>query len=138
ATAAGWPTDTGRLLRSSASTSTWPRSGRRWGWPAGRVLPEMDVGTAALWSLPLGLALDALIGGPRGWPHPVRAIGWLVARVERLLRWAVAVCGSKGGAEFVAGVVLTVAVTGATAAAVAGLVGVAEVLGGWTALAVRA
>lgn len=28
-------------------------------------------------------ALDALAGDPEGWPHPVRAFGWIIARVDR-------------------------------------------------------
>lgn len=38
------------------------------------------------WALPLGAALDALIGDPRGWPHPVRGIGWMVSTGDRWLR----------------------------------------------------
>jgi adenosylcobinamide-phosphate synthase len=34
----------------------------------------------------LGVALDLAIGDPRWLPHPVRAFGWLVARLERLWR----------------------------------------------------
>ncbi len=34
----------------------------------------------------LGFLLDALLGDPPGWPHPVRAIGRLVARLEPPLR----------------------------------------------------
>src|SRR6516165_1816579 len=91
-----------------------------------------------LWSLPLGLALDALVGDPRGWPHPVRAIGWLVARGEQWLRKGVAASGSKGWVEVGAGVVLAVGVIGATAGGVGGLVALADAAGVWAALAVRA
>jgi adenosylcobinamide-phosphate synthase len=38
------------------------------------------------WSIPLGAALDALLGDPRGWPHPVRLIGRLIVRTEGVLR----------------------------------------------------
>lgn len=37
-------------------------------------------------ALPLGFALDLLIGDPHGFPHPVAAIGKLIALLERLLR----------------------------------------------------
>jgi adenosylcobinamide-phosphate synthase len=30
--------------------------------------------------------LDELVGDPEGWPHPVRALGWLVARTDRARR----------------------------------------------------
>jgi adenosylcobinamide-phosphate synthase len=30
--------------------------------------------------------LDACLGDPEGWPHPVRAFGWLIARADRLRR----------------------------------------------------
>ncbi|MFH0958025.1 MAG: adenosylcobinamide-phosphate synthase CbiB [Pseudomonadota bacterium] len=32
------------------------------------------------------LVLDALIGDPRSWPHPVRLIGWLAVRLEPITR----------------------------------------------------
>jgi adenosylcobinamide-phosphate synthase len=98
----------------------------------------MDLTTAALWALPVGAALDLLVGDPRGWPHPVRAIGWLVTRAEGLLRRGVAASGSRAWVESAAGVVLAVVVTGVTAAGVAGVVGVADASGAWTSLAVRA
>jgi adenosylcobinamide-phosphate synthase len=39
-------------------------------------------------ALELGIAvtLDLLIGDPRGWPHPVRGLGWIAARLEVPLR----------------------------------------------------
>ena len=40
----------------------------------------------SFWSLPLGAMLDAILGDPRAWPHPVRAIGQLIATTERALR----------------------------------------------------
>ena len=50
----------------------------------------VDHGTLLV-ALPAAYALDLLIGDPRGWPHPVRAIGWLVrqleARLRRLIPW---------------------------------------------------
>src|SRR3954447_9301564 len=48
--------------------------------------PQMSGLPLAIWSLPLGAALDAALGDPRGWPHPVRAIGRLIVVVEGVLR----------------------------------------------------
>lgn len=42
--------------------------------------------TARLLCLLLGVLLDLLIGDPRALPHPVRGIGWLIARLESPLR----------------------------------------------------
>ena len=42
--------------------------------------------TAHLICLLLGVLLDLLIGDPRSLPHPVRGIGWLIARLEPPLR----------------------------------------------------
>lgn len=43
-----------------------------------------------LWLLPLlALGLDALLGDPRSWPHPVCWIGWVLNRLETKARaWA--------------------------------------------------
>ena len=74
---------------------------------------EMVTLEPAAWSLPLGAALDALLGDPRGWPHPVRLIGRLIGRAERALRWLVASTGGAGRAERCAGVGLALVVVGA-------------------------
>lgn len=34
----------------------------------------------------MGVLLDFIIGDPQGWYHPVMGIGWLIARLEKLLR----------------------------------------------------
>jgi len=34
----------------------------------------------------LGFLLDQLLGDPPRWPHPVRWIGWLIGRLEGILR----------------------------------------------------
>ena len=57
----------------------------------------------------LGILVDLLIGDPKGWPHPVIAIGWLIGRLERWLRRLFP--ETKGG-ERLAGIVLTVMVGG--------------------------
>lgn len=38
---------------------------------------------AAVW---IGFLLDQLLGDPQNWPHPVRAIGWLIDKLEKKLR----------------------------------------------------
>ncbi len=60
----------------------------------------------------LAVGIDLLLGDPRGWPHPVRWIGWLIGRLEALLygvtRWerfngvllAMLVIGLTGAAAF--------------------------------------
>jgi adenosylcobinamide-phosphate synthase len=79
--------------------------------------------------LPLGALLDALLGDPRGWPHPVRAIGGLVVVVERALRALVAQVGGGRVAERLAGVGLVIVVVGTTALAVGALVLAFDLLG---------
>lgn len=39
----------------------------------------------SLISCTIALLLDLCLGDPRGFPHPVRGIGWLIATLERLL-----------------------------------------------------
>jgi adenosylcobinamide-phosphate synthase len=73
----------------------------------------------ALGALPLGVALDLLVGDPRGWPHPVRAIGRLVGVAERGLRVAAAQAGGGARVERACGVVLAVVVVGFVASLVA-------------------
>ena len=40
----------------------------------------------SLWAMVIGFGLDLLLGDPQGWPHPVAAIGRLIAALERGLR----------------------------------------------------
>ena len=42
--------------------------------------------TLRLFALLLGFLLDLLLGDPRWLPHPIRAIGALIAGLEKLLR----------------------------------------------------
>jgi adenosylcobinamide-phosphate synthase len=53
------------------------------------------------------LLLDMLLGDPQGWPHPVRAIGWLVVRAEPHARQMLS-------SARLAGAVLALGVTAAT------------------------
>ena len=39
-----------------------------------------------MWDLLLAVLLDWLLGDPPSWPHPVKWMGWLIAREERLAR----------------------------------------------------
>jgi adenosylcobinamide-phosphate synthase len=83
----------------------------------------------AVWSLPLGAALDAWLGDPRDWPHPVRVIGGLTGQVERSLRTSLARVEGGPVAERVAGVVLAAVVIGSTTLAAWGVVAACDRLG---------
>lgn len=61
-------------------------------------------------ALGLGYTLELLLGDPEGWPHPVRGVGWAIARGETVLR-------SRVRPLWLAGVTLSVLVVGASAAA---------------------
>lgn len=78
----------------------------------------MDVSSATwplvLWSLPLGAGLDALLGDPRGWPHPVRAIGRLISAGERGARGILSRFGERPVLERAAGVAIAVGVISVT------------------------
>src|SRR4051812_1289795 len=118
---------------SSARTSTSGPSGS----PSAELIPlpreegraEMNDVDIAAWSLPMGAALDALLGDPKGWPHPVRLIGGLIGRSERVLRWLVARAGGTARAERLAGVTLTLVVVGLAGAPAWGLVALGDRLG---------
>lgn len=58
-----------------------------------------------------GYFLDGLIGDPPGLPHPVRGIGWLIARLEPPLRRT----GRGPRAELAQGLLLTLLVVGISA-----------------------
>jgi adenosylcobinamide-phosphate synthase len=91
-----------------------------------------------VWSLPLGAALDALLGDPRSWPHPVRWIGRLIQSVERALRWLIERGGGAGHAERCGGVVLALVVILLTMAAAWGLIALGDRAGPLGGLAARA
>ncbi|MDR3637204.1 MAG: adenosylcobinamide-phosphate synthase CbiB [Isosphaeraceae bacterium] len=73
----------------------------------------MTDGALSLWALPLGALLDALLGDPRGWPHPVRAIGRFISVLERPLRSVARArpAWERGSGVILALVVVTVAGT---------------------------
>jgi adenosylcobinamide-phosphate synthase len=91
------------------------------------------------WALPVGVALDALLGDPRGWPHPVRLVGRLTRGTERALRAVLAGTGigRRGWLEYGSGVVLLAFITGSTGLAVWGLQTLAARVGGLVPLAVE-
>jgi adenosylcobinamide-phosphate synthase len=93
------------------------------------MLSTMFPDPLAAWSLPLGAMLDMLLGDPRSWPHPVRAIGTLIARLETVARRLLGVIGGGVVAERLAGVLLTVIVVGLTGVAAAGVVLACDHLG---------
>ncbi len=57
----------------------------------------------SLWAMVIGFGLDLLLGDPQGWPHPVAAIGRLIAALERGLR---RIFPATPGGEWAAGGVL--------------------------------
>jgi adenosylcobinamide-phosphate synthase len=85
----------------------------------------------AVWSLPLGAALDAWLGDPRGWPHPVRAIGWLIEKAERTLLDPLASISGRRGAALrrISGVMTAMAVVTATVAVVITVLMIGDRLG---------
>lgn len=86
------------------------------------------------WSLPLGALLDAWLGDPRGWPHPVRAIGRLIVWTEASLRWLIGRLHGGARAERLAGSWLAAIVVGTTSVVVLGLLMILDRLGEWPSL----
>ncbi|MFZ4566743.1 MAG: adenosylcobinamide-phosphate synthase CbiB [Prochlorococcaceae cyanobacterium] len=60
----------------------------------------------------LAAGLDRLLGDPRPWPHPVVAMGWLIARLRA---GAEALAGDRPGALRLAGTVITLVLVGGSA-----------------------
>ncbi len=88
----------------------------------------------AAWSLPAGALLDAALGDPRGWPHPVRAIGTLISRGEQTLRWLLRRLRAGHFAERMAGVMLAASVVGLTMLVSWILVATCDAIGPWPSL----
>ena len=63
----------------------------------------------AVSAIMLGFLLDLALGDPHWLPHPVRLIGWLIARLEQLLR---AVLPKTPRGELLGGILLTLVVVG--------------------------
>src|SRR3954451_3624297 len=100
-------------------------------------IQEIGADFWAIGAFPLGVALDLILGDPRGWPHPVRAIGWSIQGVERSVRGALARFGGGPRAEVFAGAVLAALVIGLTMSLVWSLIELSGELGGPATLLVR-
>ena len=82
-----------------------------------------------------GFCLDLLLGDPQNAPHPVRAVGALIAGLEKLLRR----CFPKSpGGELAGGVLLVVLTLGISAGAVFGLLWLCRGLPVWVSFGVQA
>jgi len=75
------------------------------------------------------LLLDLLLGDPRGYPHPVRVMGWAVERLEGPLR--------RSFRPRLAGAVLWAVVTGSSFVAAQGLILLGATIHWWAGLGVH-
>ncbi len=75
------------------------------------------------------LLLDLLLGDPRGYPHPVRVMGWAIERLEGPLR--------RSFRPRLAGAVLWAVVTGSSFLAAQGLILLGTALHRWAGLGVH-
>lgn len=89
------------------------------------------------WALPLGAALDAALGDPRGWPHPVRWLGRAIGWAEIGARALVARLGGGPIAGRLAGIGVAAIVIGLAGVSAWGLVALADRSGGPAPLLVR-
>ncbi len=84
--------------------------------------------------LAIGFLLDLLLGDPHGWYHPVRSIGSLISRSEKIIRKAVP--ATRAG-ETAGGILLCAVVTGAASGMAVILLWAAGLAGFWVRLALE-
>ena len=94
----------------------------------------MSWGISHLLALLAGFCLDLLLGDPQWAPHPVRAIGALIAGLEKLLR---RVFPKRPGGELAAGAVLVVLTVSIPTALTVLLLWACSLVSPWLALAVE-
>ncbi len=76
--------------------------------------------TAAIW---MGFVMDLIVGDPQGWPHLVRLIGWMIQKLEIILRKYFP--GTKAG-QLAAGREIVILVLMATAIGGVGLLRISD------------
>ena len=85
----------------------------------------------SLTALVLGFLLDLLLGDPHWLPHPIRLIGWLIAKLEGLTR-RLFPRTPKG--EFAAGVLMCLLVLTVSAGVPLGILALCSLAGDWLVL----
>lgn len=85
------------------------------------------------WAAALGFLLDWVLGDPQFLYHPVRLIGWLIGRLETVLR---KICKKTEKGLLLGGLFLVAAVCGITGGLVWGILALCRSLSVWLYLAV--
>lgn len=80
------------------------------------------VPTLSMAEVTAGIFLDCILGDPYGWPHPVRAFGWLIKKLEPPLR---GIFPKTRRGEMAAGAALAFLVSGAAGIAAWGILKIA-------------